>query len=117
MKLDMDIVRSLMLQIEKETTLDESLTFEKSQTNPNSFYALLKLKEAGYINSIEINTWIGVVQIDVQSLTYEGHKFLDTIRDPKIYRQAKEKVKSLSSVSLDIFSKVATQLLINQLGL
>lgn len=117
MKLNMDIVRSLLLQIEEDTTLDHTILFEKSEINSDTFYALLKLKEAGYINSIDTNAWGGIVQVEVKSLTYEGHKFLDTIRDPKIYRQAKEKVKSLSSVSLEIFSKVAVQLLTNQLGL
>lgn len=117
MKLNMDIVRSLLLQIEEDTTLDHTILFEKSETNPDTFYALLKLKEAGYINSIETNTWVGIVQIEAKSLTYEGHKFLDTIRDPKIYREAKKSVKGFASVSLDIFSKVAVQILKDQLGI
>lgn len=117
MKLNMDIVRSLLLQIEEETTLDHTILFEKSETNSDTFYALLKLKEAGYINSIDTNAWGGIVQVEVKSLTYEGHKFLDTIRDPKIYRETKNTVKKFGSVSLDIFSKVAAQILKDQLGI
>lgn len=116
MKLDFDTVRTVLLEIEEKTDLDNSLIYEKSETEPEIFYTLLKLNEAELINSVEVNTWIGVVQIDVKSLTYEGHKFLDTIRDPKVIRQTKEKLKTFSSVSFEIFSKVASQIMLNQLG-
>ena len=116
MKLNFDTVRTVLLEIEEKTDLDNSLIYEKSKTEPEIFYTLLKLNEAELINSIEVNTWIGVVQIDVKSLTYEGHKFLDTIRDPKVLRQTKEKLKTFSSVSFEIFSKVASQIMLNQLG-
>lgn len=116
MKLDFDTVRTVLLEIEEKTDLDNSLIYEKSETEPEIFYTLLKLNEAELINSVEVNTWIGVVQIDVKSLTYEGHKFLDTIRDPKVIRQTKEKLKTFSSVSFEIFSKVAGQIMLNQLG-
>lgn len=117
MKLNFDTVRTVLLEIEEKTDLDNSLIYEKSETEPEIFYTLLKLNEAQLINSIEVNTWIGVVQIDVKSLTYEGHKFLDTIRDPKVVRQTKERLKTFSSVSFEIFSKVASQIMLNQLGL
>lgn len=116
MKLDFDTVRTVLLEIEEKTDLDNSLIYEKSKTEPEIFYTLLKLNEAELINSVEVNTWIGVVQIDVKSITYEGHKFLDTIRDPKVLRQTKEKLKTFSSVSFEIFSKVASQIMLNQLG-
>lgn len=117
MKLNFDTVRTVLLEIEEKTDLDHSLLYEKSETDPDVFYTLLKLNEAQLINSIEANTWIGVLQIEVKSLTYEGHKFLDTIRDPKVLRQTKERLKSFSSVSIEIFSKVASQIMLNQLGL
>lgn len=117
MKLNFDTVRTVLLEIEEKTNLDNSLLYEKANTDPDVFYTLLKLNEAQFINSIETKTWVGILQIEVKSLTYEGHKFLDTIRDPKVLRQAKEKVKSFSSVSIEIFSKVASQIMLNQLGL
>lgn len=117
MKLNFDTVRTVLLEIEEKTDLDNSLLYEKSETDPDVFYTLLKLNEAQLINSIETKTWIGVLQIEVKSLTYEGHKFLDTIRDPKVLKQTKERLKSFSSVSIEIFSKVASQIILNQLGL
>ncbi len=117
MKLNFDTVRTVLLEIEEKTDLDNSLIYEKSSTNPDIFYTLLNLNEAQLINSIEVDTWIGVVHIEVKSLTYEGHKFLDTIRDPKVLRQTKERLKTFSSVSFEIFSKVASQIILNQLGL
>ena len=115
MKLNFDTVRAVLLEIEEKTNLDKSLIYEKSGTNPDIFYTLLKLKEAQLINSSEINTWIGIIQIEVKSLTYEGHKFLDNIRDPKVVKLTKDKLRSLSSVSIDIFSKVASQTILNLL--
>ena len=73
MKLNFDTVRTVLLEIEEKTDLDHSLLYEKSETDPDVFYTLLKLNEAQLINSIETNTWIGVLQIEVKSLTYEGH--------------------------------------------
>ena len=73
MKLNFDTVRTVLLEIEEKTDLDHSLLYEKSETDPDVFYTLLKLNEAQLINSIETNTWIGVLQIEVKSLAYEGH--------------------------------------------
>lgn len=115
MKLNFDTVRTVLLEIEEKTDLDNSLIYEKSSTNPDIFYTLLKLDEAQLINSTDVKTWIGVIQIEVKSLTYEGHKFLDTIRDPKVVKLTKDKVKNFSSVSIDIFSKVASQIILNLL--
>ncbi len=117
MKLNYDTIRELLLQIEEKTDLENVLEYDRNNTDQDTFYTLIKLKEAGFINSVEVNTWIGIVHIQVKSLTWEGHEFLNTIRDPKVFKETKNQIGKLASVSLDILGKVATEIIKNKLGL
>lgn len=117
MKLNYDTIRELLLQIEEKTDLENVLEYDRNNTDQDTFYTLIKLKEAGFINSVEVNTWIGIVHIQVKSLTWEGHEFLNTIRDPKVFKETKNQIGKLASVSLDVLGKVATEIIKNKLGL
>lgn len=117
MKLNYDTIRELLLQIEENTDLENVLEYDRNNTDQDTFYTLIKLKEAGFINSVEVNTWIGIVHIQVKSLTWEGHEFLNTIRDPKVFKETKNQIGKLASVSLDVLGKVATEIIKNKLGL
>lgn len=117
MKLNYDTIRELLLQIEEKTDLENVLEYDRNNTDQDTFYTLIKLKEAGFINSVELNTWIGIVHIQVKSLTWEGHEFLNTIRDPKVFKETKNQIGKLASVSLDVLGKVATEIIKNKLGL
>lgn len=117
MKLNYDAIRELLLQIEEKTDLENVLEYDRNNTDQDTFYTLIKLKEAGFINSVEVNTWIGIVHIQVKSLTWEGHEFLNTIRDPKVFKETKNQIGKLASVSLDILGKVATEIIKNKLAL
>lgn len=55
------------------------------------------------------------------NLTYDGHKFLDNIRDDKVWKDTKTILSKFSSVSLSFVSSVASnvisQLIQKQFGL
>nr|WGD84452.1 DUF2513 domain-containing protein [Bacillus subtilis] len=50
-------------------------------------------------------------------ITWDGHQFLDTIRDNAVWSKTKDAVKSLSSVSLSILSNVGESITKKLIGL
>ncbi|WP_220739135.1 DUF2513 domain-containing protein [Leuconostoc miyukkimchii] len=128
MKLNNDCVRSTLLFIEDKSTINENLTKndfmngkELVSYNPDDIiYTLQKLDEAGYINIKFIYVNDTLVLIDCYAITWDGHKFLDTVRDSKVWSETKNITSKFASVPLnmvsDIASKVLTSLIEKQMG-
>ncbi|MCX2187524.1 DUF2513 domain-containing protein [Limosilactobacillus mucosae] len=129
MKLNHDLVRYTMLSIESSKNItgpleDELLAnlsnygeYDRSQIA----YTVMKLKEAKYITG---DVRWGNNQpaiISPGNLTYEGHKFLDNIRDDGVWKDTKNILSKFSSVSLTLVSNVAagviTQIIKHQMGI
>lgn len=53
----------------------------------------------------------------ISGLTFEGHKYLDNIRDPKVWSESKKIASKLGSVSIDIMSTIATSVITKMLHL
>ncbi|RFA36197.1 hypothetical protein CAI16_05235 [Virgibacillus dokdonensis] len=125
MKLNQECVRSVLLELEEKLTLNDVLTlhqFEKFETYQkfgyDTFaYTLTKLIEAKYIKGSVAHGSNQIIDILITSITWEGHLFLDNIRDNAIWSKTKDAVKSLSSVSLPLLSNVATSVINKHLGL
>lgn len=130
MKLNHDCVRDVLLDIEENMTLNEYLGNKTLESFPSFtkygfddfYYSIAKLSEAGYLVSheLQIDGAINIIA-RVDSLTWEGHKFLDTIRDNKVWKNTKAIVSNFSSVSLSLIEKIASDVLTNliskQMGL
>lgn len=118
MKLNHNCVRDLMLFI--EDNLEYGYRLYVNELNLGDYnqqtivYSADKLYEAGYINAL-IKTTIGsdLPQIEVKSITWEGHQFLDNIRDNKVWENTKNILSKFSSVSIGIISNVASQVISN----
>ena len=129
MKLDHDLVRCVLLATEASENItgineDELLGYlEKhgSYNDRNSIaYTVSKLKEANFITGNVRWANNSPAWIVAGNLTYEGHKFLDNIRDDKVWKDTKTILSRFSSVSLSFVSSVASnvisQLIQKQLG-
>jgi hypothetical protein len=84
-------------------------------------YTVMKLKEAKYITGdVQWGNNQPVI-ISPGNLTYEGHKFLDNIRDDGVWKDTKNILSKFSSVSLTLVSNVAagviTQIIKHQMGI
>lgn len=128
MKLNQNCVRDIMLYIEDEAKPGLYLSLNdfynpvdkrntKYQQNLAKYdketieYTLMKLSETKYLKdhpSIVENKLVGY---NVDSISWEGHKFLDTIRDPKIWSATKKILSHLESVSISFTSQVASKVL------
>lgn len=105
MKLNVDCVRAVLLEMEKisygqnlrpETLYSTLETFGKNDID----YSIIKLKEAGFIDAIICESDNGVARkIVIKDITCDGHQFLDNIREPSVWEKIIEKSgKAVSSI-------------------
>jgi len=126
MKLNYNCVRDLMLYIEDNLEYGYRLYVNElklgNYEQQTIVYSADKLYEAGYIEALKKKTIDSdLPQIEVKAITWEGHQFLDNIRDNKVWENTKNILSKFSSVSIGIISNVASQVITNiiksQLGL
>lgn len=125
MKLDHELVRDILILIEDSSSLrgptdkeflliGESHDADKLQVG----YTLDKIFEAGFTKLKPLPGGDSYYFLQSGSLTFNGHAYLDNIRDNDIWNSTKKKITStVGSASLEIFSKVASDLIARSLGL
>lgn len=117
MKRDMDLIRDLLLKIEGGQRSFDLLTPEIAEILGEDGvgkmpreqaelieYHLALLDEAGLI-TIQAKLSGAVWQIG--QITWGGHDFLDTIRDPAIWRETKAGAKQAGGFSIDLLKALA----------
>ena len=114
MKRDMDLVRDILLDVETkgqptvgEQTIDiaiEGREIEEVQ------YHLWLLVEAGLIDAhLTTNPQVHTpTRVRLRRLTWQGHEFLDTIRDPEIWKKTKQGTAAAGGFTLDLLKNLAT---------
>jgi len=92
MKRDMDLIREVLLEIEKKyvSTAIYNLKIEGYDMATIAYHCKI-LHEAGLISSYNANyTSDGIYSFVVGSLTWEGNDYLDKVRDDSIWSKTKE---------------------------
>lgn len=125
MKLNHDCVRDLMILAEESLDMSNYIRCSKVEMKPYStdeiIYAACKLQEVGLIDANITKFMNGGRDVTISDITWTGHEFLDNIRDDKVWKQTKGVVSTLTSVSLNMISNIASQVLTNiinkQMGL
>ena len=122
MKRDMDLIRDLLLKIESDPLYDgtrwvpvnKPADLGISNHSPEEVgYHLTMLIEAGLIKGKS-----GVELMPVlNKLTWEGHEFLDDIRDQGIWNKTKERLKDIPSASIPVIVEIAKAEIKKRLGL
>lgn len=115
MRLNNECVRDLLLTIEENLGINDKVSIDDFElpnySDDELIYTALKLIEAGFINGESSRMIDGSIFVYVSSLTWDGHKFLDNIRDNEVWSKTKSIVSKFSSVSLGIISNVAAQVI------
>jgi hypothetical protein len=114
MKRDMDLIRSIVLDIENgkdwfETTSDETATAlgtDGSGLGQEEVdlleYHLTLLEASGMAEFTKAGTgWIP------ESLTWKGHDFADSVRDDEIWRKTKEGAFAAKGFTVDLLVALA----------
>ncbi|WP_443750369.1 DUF2513 domain-containing protein [Asticcacaulis solisilvae] len=123
MRRDMDLIRALLLKLEggsfePGSTHDIWPGDDEVAIEGYSFdqihYHLLLLEDSGYIKT---GGWMSSGSLIYKGLTSAGHDFLDSVRDPEIWRSTKSKIGKVAGVTLDVVKDVAVDLIKHALGL
>jgi hypothetical protein len=118
MKLDRDCVRDVLLAVES-LNHDEVIQLSDFEDIPliakhdpvDVVYSIERLIEAGYIKGNVQYADNRVFFLIVSSLTWNGHEFLDNIRDDGVWKTTKNVASKLSSVSLSTLSSIASSVI------
>lgn len=115
---DMDLVRDLLLQIEggrtqfttrsSEESVILGISDEEAPQSPEEARKLaehLALIEGKRLIEIKFRAISG--EVWVERLTWEGHDFLDTIRDDEVWRRTKAGASKVGGWSLDLIKDIA----------
>ena len=114
MKLNYDLIRDLLLQIEADSdgyiNFLRNYFFEAFPEVDKAVidYHLKYLYDAGFIE--------GSRDFIIDIPPY-GREYLDTIRDKNIWEDTKKKFHPLGSVTFSVISDIAKSLILKQLGL
>lgn len=118
MRLEADCVRDVLLCIENKPFNEVYSLDELSEKLPNYsreqlWYTCIQLKDAEFINAITIHMLRSYVdQIkSIVDLTYDGHEFLETIREDGVWTKTKEAAKKVGSYSLHTIFDIAKNLI------
>ena len=112
MKRDMDLIRDILLEIEKSS--DESNRIEihsvgeYSSSEINGHLKLLV--DVGYVDANTISSFEGTTYL-IRGLTWDGHEFLNDVRSENVWSGVKEKLKRVGgSASLSVIKQVAAEI-------
>jgi Hypothetical protein (DUF2513) len=113
MKRDMDLVRQILLHLEAEQTdmtAAGTLKLEGFQREAVAHHLTL-LESAGYINIIKRTKFSKVVDASYlqtvgYQLTWDGHEFIETIRDPEIWRKTKDGATAVGGWTVSLLAEL-----------
>tara|TARA_R110002020_G_scaffold189446_2_gene388419 strand:- start:13796 stop:14176 length:381 start_codon:yes stop_codon:yes gene_type:complete len=108
MKRDMDLIRLILLDIEeKDKGSGQTVTIgDLGHTSEVVIEHLFLLKNAGFIEGIDASHMQGR-DLLVQRLTWNGHEFLNTVRDPDVWAKTKKGADKVGAFSIEILSEIA----------
>jgi hypothetical protein len=119
MKRDMDLVRQILLEMERRSSYVEQLkpiTIEGRSDEEVSYHIML-LHEAGLMEASGM-TGGGRLHWIPQSLTWEGHEFLDAARDDTRWNKMKVMVKEKAgAVGFEVVKQVLVVMARQAMGL
>ncbi len=112
-----DTVRAILLKLEAAATVHTVLMFDQVDgiDAQEVGYHMLLLKDAGLIDANILQSSSGdgaIATAPARGLTWEGHEFLDKIRDPSMWGKIKATVKDKGlSLTFDAIKAVAAALI------
>lgn len=110
MKRDMDLIRTLLIQIEA-SKLPTSIG-NLSQQNPDAKfmevqYNLKQIYDAGYIKGVYTEFVSGGYDLLRIELTWKGHDFIDSVRDDEVWAKTKKGAEEARGFTIDLLKDLA----------
>ncbi|MBC3899704.1 MAG: DUF2513 domain-containing protein [Firmicutes bacterium] len=116
MKLNHECIRDLLLYLEDNLLFTSHLCANDLEIFPyesvDIIYAAARLSEAKYLETTQMSYSHDTIPIiHIHSLTWDGHKLLDNIRDENVWSNTKSMVTQFSSVSIGIIDNVSNKII------
>ncbi len=106
MKLEKDLVREILLQVEAWPDPRAWVSFNiPSHSKTELAEHIRLLDDAGFLDADDVTDTSGY-DWQARRLTYEGHEFLDTVRDNEIWRLTKETAKKTGTASVQALFEI-----------
>ena len=107
MKLDMDLMRQILLAVEADPCpvlpgVPEVIDYPSGHVIEHVRLAV----DAGYLTAQDAGTMSGPDFVALR-LTWAGHEFLEKIRDPEIWRQTKAGAAKVGSLPFSLLGELA----------
>ena len=132
MEMNVDCIRSVLLVLEanlKVQWIKGRITFhpiswrelegilELSEfSQEDIIYALVKLREAGYIRCIVEEKDNYMDKLSPYDITYEGHEFLRNVKEDQVWSTIKKVIEKVGSTSLTLIAQHAATLALQKFG-
>ena len=114
MKRDMDLIRSLLLFIEKDAVGGSMYYYRyvdlADQFSIDSHTILGHIRLLAGAGFIE-NFTLSISRFDFSGLSWQGHDFLDSIRDTEIWKQTKEAASKAGGFTVELLAEIAKGLI------
>jgi Hypothetical protein (DUF2513) len=117
MQREMDLIRTLLLRIESDPQLDGTRQLTPDQPSDigiidHSYsevaYHLNQLIDKGYVKGTH-----AMQMPSVSHLTWEGHNFVDSVRDPETWAKTKKAAVRAGGFTIEILRDIAIGLIVN----
>jgi Hypothetical protein (DUF2513) len=93
MRRDMDLARQILQQVEEKASGQGLVKLDiPEHSEEDVSYHVMLLKEAGLMLASDDSS-MGHFKWDAQRLTWQGHEFLDAIKNDTVWNKVKETVK------------------------
>lgn len=79
----------------------------KKYTKQELFYSLYLLNDGEYIKCFKMNCDNTVNYIEVSKVTYKGHRFYETVREPTVWEKTQSILKKAGIHTLEFVMQVA----------
>ncbi|TVQ90226.1 MAG: DUF2513 domain-containing protein [Bacteroidetes bacterium] len=118
MKRDIDLVRKILLEIEKKEDPTGWLIPEiEGYSEDEIIYHIKVLAEADFLDAKNLGGKGGFEWAAI-NLTWEGHEFLDAARNDTIWKKAKDIITGkMGTASFDVLKRLLIKTAATQLGL
>ncbi|ACX82568.1 Uncharacterised protein [Aggregatibacter actinomycetemcomitans] len=113
MKRNWDLIRKILIKLEEKADSTSWLQDNeiKGYDTQTIAYHYKLLTDAGLIKSVDMSS-MNEISYAALSLTWQGHEFLDKIRNDSVWNKVKSTVQSKSlDLSFDVIKQAATALI------
>ncbi|WP_109260935.1 DUF2513 domain-containing protein [Hyphobacterium indicum] len=118
MKMDLELVRQILLKAEAEMPANQSITWSESDFPDHDIPVVgahVELMMEGGLLRDEKLSWMEDA-VFVQGVTYDGYQYLEAVRDADVWERTKDVAEKGKGFSVDVLRDVAISIIKKQIS-